>query len=189
MSDIQKQLEIAWKEMQALRDKINDLQRRQSGEEVANHNLADTDGNPIKLYDLFGEKSDLIVVHNMGKGCAYCTLWADGFNGTWQHLENRAGFALVMPDDPETVKEFASRRGWNFRIFSNNRGDFTRTMGFENEKGGPMPGVSTFYRDAGGKVTRISSTFFGPGDDYCPQWHLLAMLKDGADGWEPKFSY
>ena len=35
----------------------------------------------ISLLDLFGGRERLLAIHNMGQGCRYCTLWADGFNG------------------------------------------------------------------------------------------------------------
>jgi hypothetical protein len=52
-----------------------------------------------------------------------------------------------------------------------------------------MPGVSTFYRDKGGKITRIAKAPFGPGDPFCGVWHLLALLKDGAADWRPQYKY
>jgi predicted dithiol-disulfide oxidoreductase (DUF899 family) len=61
----------------------------------------------VQLSDLFGEHEDLIVIHNMGVSCPYCTLWADGFNGLIRHLEDRAAFVMVSPDPPDIQKEFA----------------------------------------------------------------------------------
>ena len=135
------------------------------------------------------EKEDLILIHNMGKKCAYCTLWADGFNGVRQHLQDRAGFVVISPDEPATIKEFAASRGWRFNILSSRGSSFTKDMGFENEKGEPMPGVSAFQKNGQGKVLRVSRAGFGPGDDYCAVWHLFDLLADGSNGWRPKFSY
>ena len=36
---------------------------------------------PVRLSELFGEHDDLVIIHNMGASCRYCTLWADGFSG------------------------------------------------------------------------------------------------------------
>jgi predicted dithiol-disulfide oxidoreductase (DUF899 family) len=151
--------------------------------------LKDGEGNKVPLADLFGDKNDLIVVHNMGVRCPYCTLWADGFNGVYRHLEDRAAFAAVSPDDPEVMKGFATGRNWRFRILSNAGGKFTRDMGFESDKGDPWPGLSTFHRDSDGCIRRISHAPFGPGDDFCAVWHMLDMLADGANGWQPQFTY
>ena len=70
--------------------------------------------------------------------------------------------------------------------------DFFQEMGFWQHEGahpGPWPGVSTFQKDADGKIYRVSKSSFGPGDDFCPTWPFLDMLAGGANGWEPKYSY
>lgn len=75
--------------------KLGELKRRRPPEQVANYTLAGPTG-PVKLSALFGSHKDLIVVHNMGRRCPYCTMWADGYNGLRPHLENRAAFAADM---------------------------------------------------------------------------------------------
>ena len=125
----------------------------------------------------------------MGTGCANCTMWADGFNGVFHHLENRAGFVVISPNDPETQKKFAASRGWKFKMCSAKGTSFNKDMGFENEKGGAQPGVSVFRKELGGKLFRVSKAPFGPGDDFCAVWHLFDLLAEGTAGWEPKFKY
>jgi predicted dithiol-disulfide oxidoreductase (DUF899 family) len=186
---IENELASTMDELSACRKKINDLQRKLSHDVTVDYHFLDGDGNEISLASLFGDKDDLIVVHNMGKGCAYCTLWADGFNGVFHHLENRTSFAVVSPDKPEIMKSFADGRGWKFRILSNAGGTFSKDMGYENDKGGPLPGMSTFHRDADGNISRVAHAPFGPGDDFCAVWHMFDMLKDGQNSWQPKFDY
>ena len=70
-------------------------------QEVKDYEFLDFNNKKIKLSELFGKKKDLIIIHNMGTACAYCTMWADGFNGVHKHLENRAGFVVVSNDKPE----------------------------------------------------------------------------------------
>jgi hypothetical protein len=42
----------------------------------------------------------------------------------------------------------------------------------------------------GGTITRVArSRQLGPGDPFCPVWPLLDLLKDGPNGWEPKYHY
>src|SRR6266498_3060454 len=67
-------------------------------------------GGTVKLSELFGHQDTLIVVHNMGASCPYCTLWADGFNGLLPHIENRAAFAVASPDDPQAQEKFKASR-------------------------------------------------------------------------------
>jgi predicted dithiol-disulfide oxidoreductase (DUF899 family) len=138
--------------------------------------LKDRDNNDIKLSDMFGDKKDLIVIHNMGKGCSYCTMWADGFNGIFSHIEKKAAFALVSPDAPDVQKNFADSRGWKFNIYSAKESLFTKDMGYVTEKNGYWPGASVFHKDENGKITRVSKTFFGPGDYFCSVWHFFDML-------------
>ncbi len=183
------QLAQAEKELMECRKKVDKLRREMQPEEVEDHSFTTGDATRVTLSSLFGEKNDLIVVHNMGKGCPYCTLWADGFTGFRDHLENRAALALVSPDKPEVVKEFAEGRGWNFTVLSNDGGSFTKAMGYETDDGKPLPGVSTFHRDSNGRITRVSHAPFGPGDDFCSIWHMFDMLHDGPAGWEPKYQY
>lgn len=156
--------------------------------EVKDFPLLTSSGKKVHLSDLFGKHDELIVIHNMGKSCAYCTLWADGFNGWTSHLENRAGFALVTPDAPADLKKFAKSRGWTFKTYSSQGSEFKKYLGFQDEQGRAQPGVSTFYREKG-RIYNIANDSFGPGDPYCGFWPLLDLLKKGINGWGPKFIY
>ncbi len=156
--------------------------------EVKDFTLTSPKGKKVKLSELFGDKDELIVIQNMGQSCPYCTLWADGFSGVAEHLENRAGFALVSPDKPKDLKKFAKSRKWNYQSYSSHGSDFKKALGFESAEGSPQPGVSTFYREKG-KIYNIANDTFGPGDVYCSVWPLLDLLKKGVNGWSPKYDY
>jgi len=164
------------------------LKRNQRPEEVDDYLLTESNGDIVRLSELFGGHDQLILIHNMGKKCAYCTMWADGFNGLYKHLENRAGFAVVSPDNPETQREFAAGRGWKFRLCSAMGTSFIKDLGFEDDKGDFWPGVSTFVK-RDGKIYRIARDFFGPYDNYCSVWHFFDLLPEGTSEWQPKFSY
>jgi len=153
-----------------------------------NYTFTRTDGSSVTIAELFGDHDDLLLVHNMGKGCVYCTLWADGFTGYMPHLTDRTAFALATPDDHETAREFSDSRGWNFPVVSAKGTTINDDMGFGMD-GKVLPGASSFHRNEDGSVDRIAMAHFGPGDDFCPVWPLLDLLKDGANGWEPKFNY
>lgn len=176
-------------EMSELRARMNEARRRAGAMSVKDYELKTTDGASVKLSELFGDKSDLIVVHNMGRKCPYCTLWADGFIGFAKHLNNRAAFALCSADDPATAKEFAASRGWPYRVVSGHGSPFAHEMGFEPKPGEVWPGVSTFHRAADGTISRIATANFGPGDSFCSIWHIFDMLKDGPASWEPRYTY
>jgi predicted dithiol-disulfide oxidoreductase (DUF899 family) len=175
-------------QLMQMKQKRSKLMREQPRIPVANYAFQSLEGD-VTLSDLFGENDDLIVLHNMGSSCPYCTLWADGFNGQLAHYESRAPFVLVSPDPPAMQKEFAESRGWKFRMVSDAETGFTQDLGFLMNGTDYWPGVSTFTKDADGNISRVASTFLGPGDDFCPIWHVVDLLADGAKGWEPKISY
>jgi len=181
-------IEALEEQLREIRKELVALKLGQPREDVSDYELIDREGEKVKLSQLFGASNELIVIHNMGKSCAYCTLWADGFNGFLGHFENRAGFAVVSPDDWRVQREFADSRGWEFRMLSARGSSFTKDMGFENAEGKPQPGFSTFEKK-NGKIFRAASDWFGPGDHYCAIWHMFDLLPNGQNNWGPKFKY
>jgi predicted dithiol-disulfide oxidoreductase (DUF899 family) len=188
-TEIDKQVDELDAQLQEIKQKLAELRRQRPREEVTDYQLLDSEGREAPLSSLFGDKSSLILVHNMGRNCAYCTMWADGFTGLLPHLKSRAAFALTSPDKPEAQKEFVQSRGWNFPVYSAAGTSFIDDMGFDDEKEGLMPGVSVFTKEADGKMYRVSRAEFAPGDDFCAVWHFFDLLPEGIDGWEPKLSY
>lgn len=168
-----------------LREKHAELLKTVEPEPVSDYDFVTTTGS-VKLSELFGDKQDLIVIHNMGRSCPYCSLWADGFSGYLRHLEDRAAFVLVSPDDPATQAAFAAERGWKFRMVQDATREFSTAMGMWNEKDGFWPGFSAFHRGSDGALVRTGNPEFGPFDDYCAVWPMFARLKDGINGWEPR---
>lgn len=188
-TETDKQIDDLDYQLQDIKAKLAELRRQRPREAVSDYQLLDSEGRETPLSSLFGERSRLILVHNMGRSCPYCTMWADGFTGLLPHLESRAAFVLTSPDKPETQQEFAKSRGWNFPFYSTQGTSFIADMGFEDEKEGLMPGVSVFTKEPDGKMYRVSRAEFGPGDDFCAVWHFFDLLPEGIDGWEAKFSY
>jgi predicted dithiol-disulfide oxidoreductase (DUF899 family) len=170
-----------------LRRKMREVRAAAEPEEVRDYEFATPLGT-VALSALFGGKTDLIVIHNMGASCPYCTLWADGYNGVYDHLSNRAAFVVSSPDHPDVQKKFATGRGWRFPMVSHVNSTFAVDMGFRSPSGGWLPGITAFRRDAG-RILRVSDSACAPGDDFCTLWHLFELLPDGAAGWTPKYNY
>ena len=84
--------------------KLNELRSAHRGEKVRNYRFSTLEGN-TSLLDLFGKQTRLLVIHNMGQGCRYCTLWADGFNGFLGHLESVMSVVLVSKDSPMSFRQ------------------------------------------------------------------------------------
>lgn len=178
--------------LEKAQQKLVKLRRRLPSEPVKDYELKGADG-PVKISEMFADKDDLILIHNMGAGCAYCTMWADEFNGVVHHLQSRAAFVVVSPDSPAEQQDFAKKRGWRFTMYSAEDTTFIKEMGFQTEGGefmsGYQPGVSILHRNEDGAIVRVSKDAFGPGDLYCGAWHLFNLLPDGWGSWGPQFDY
>jgi len=170
----------------AIRKQMREAQAQVEPQEVSDYEFQ-TPAGPVRLSQLFGAHEQLIVIHNMGKSCPACTLWADGYNGIHQHVANRVAFVVSSPDPPEVQREFAASRGWTFPMVSHLGTTFAADMGFRGTRGW-TPGVSVFQRQ-GERIVRVSEAVFSPGDDFCTVWHLFDLLPGGAAGWSPRFVY
>lgn len=174
-------------QIQELKRRVAALRRARPREKAASYEFLNWENRTVPLLELFDGRDELILVHNMGKSCSYCTMWADGFIGLEPHLSDRAAFVVTSPDTPEEQREFAAARGWKFRMYSADE-RFIDEMGFLDPDEGLMPGVSVFVRE-GDEVFRVSRAEFGPGDEFCAVWHFFDLLPEGANGWEPRYAY
>jgi len=168
------------------RNELVIAQKNREPESVADYSFAGPDKS-VRLSELFADKDDLFVIHNMGTSCSYCTLWADGFNGVLEHWNDRASVVISSPDTVATQQQFKTDRNWKFTMVSTADNTFASDMGYRNEQG-HHPGVSVFSKTTDG-IKRVADTPFGPGDDFCALWHLLDLLPEGSNGWQPKFNY
>ena len=157
--DVDHEISKAEKEAMEAKEKLAKLRRRLPGLEVEDYTLLDAAGEKVALSSLFGEKDELILIHNMGKSCPYCTMWADGFNGVVKHLEDRAAFVVVSPDPPEEQTKFAASRGWTFGMLSAHDTSFAKDLGFQAKGGGYKPGVSVFRK---GHALRVQAPLRQP---------------------------
>ncbi len=169
-----------------LTTRLRALRKELPDKEVRNYSFATLEGE-VTLLDLFAGKDQLLAIHNMGQGCRYCTLWADGISPFLPHLESMLSVVLVSKDDPETQRRFANSRNWRFRMASHGGGDYIKEQSV-TEGEGNTPGVVSYHlRD--GKIFRQSASAFGPGDLYCSIWHLLGVAGVESDDWMPQYSY
>ena len=185
-ADVSEKLGRYRQQIADLRGKMREVQQSVEPVEVSDYEFSTIEGQ-VRLSELFADKEYLLVIHNMGAGCRYCTLWADGFNGILPHIENRAAFVVASPDDPAAQQKFSTARGWHFRMVSYRDTGFARDMGYRSDDGW-LPGVSVF-RKRGRKIYRVSDTSFQPGDDFCAIWHFFDLLPEGAGDWQPQYKY
>lgn len=166
--------------------KLAAMRRAEAPVEVRDYAFATLDGE-THLSRLFGDRDRLLAIHNMGQGCRYCTLWADGVNGVLPHLEDAMAVVLLSKDPPELQRRLAQDRGWRFRMASHGGGAYMTEQSIGGD-GTTHPGAVVYER-RGDKVFRRGRAAFGPGDVYCAVWHLLALGGIGADDWTPQFHY
>ena len=180
--------EIAELEMQIVKliGELNELRKTNRGAEVPNYRFRNLEGE-ISLLNLFGTRNQLLLIHNMGQACRYCTLWADGFNGMLAHLESAISVVLVSKDSPETQRLFANSRDWKFRLASHGGEEYIREQSVMVDSDN-YPGAVVYERD-GDVIYRKNECVFGPGDIYCSMWSLLGLAGLGADDWTPQFTY
>lgn len=153
---------------------------------VPDYAFATLDGE-ARLSSLFAGRDKLLVIHNMGQGCRYCTLWADGINGVLSHLEAAMAVVLVSRDPPETQRRLAQDRGWRFRMASHGGGAYITEQSVVAGQTN-MPGCVVYAR-RGDAIVRRGRAPFGPGDLYSPFWHLIALAGLGTDDFTPQFHY
>lgn len=171
-------------QISAIRSDMRDVIADMEPQPVEEH-VFDSLGGQITLTALFGRADELIIIHNMGRTCAYCTLWADGYSGLYPHLKQRAGFVVASPDTPQHQAEFARERGWRFPMVSDRGAAFAAKMGYAAADGSSRPGLSVLQRRSG-RLLRVTDSASSPHDDFCALWHLFDLLPGGTDGWTPR---
>ena len=165
---------------------LNKLKQEAERVSVPNYTFKTLEGE-VTLGDLFAGKDKLLMIHNMGQGCRYCTLWGDGLSPLLPHLESVVSVAMVSKDAPELQRRFASSRGWRFRMASHGGGDYIKEQSAVPRQDN-YPGVVGYERD-GDKFYRTNSSPFGPGDLFCPVWNLLSTVGLKDDVFTPQYNY
>lgn len=185
-------------EIQALQQEIFEKQKelaalrlQQEPEQIDNYLFKNSNNEEVSLLELFGNKDELLIIHNMGKSCVYCTMWADVLSGMNSIIQDRVKMVLTSPDEVEVMQAFTASRNWQFDALSYHGTSFSLDLGFAYDKEGKrwyQPGVSGLIRKDN-QIYRTAYDFFGPGDVYCAPWHLFELFPKGADNWQPKYKY
>lgn len=170
-----------------LTQKLNSLRANNSGRTIPNYEFNTLEGT-TNLTDLFAGKDKLLVIHNMGQGCRYCTLWADGINPFVEHLETAMSVVLVSKDDPHTQRRFANSRNWRMRMASHGGGSYMTEQSVGDEKKLNYPGVS-LYELKDGEILLKNRTSFGPYDQFSSIWNFLSLAGENANSWAPQYDY
>ena len=159
---------------------------------------------PLKLGDLFGGRSQLIVQHFMlaagwEAGCKSCSYMADHTDSMTLHLAHRDTAMVAISRAPfAEIERFRKRMGWNFSWVSSHGNDFNYDYGvsFTPEQaanrelnynfGKPafadeLPGVSVFAKDEKGTVFHTYSTYGRGVEVMMGTYRMLDLTPKGRD--------
>ena len=193
------------KELTRLFDDIKRQRRELPWEKVKKNYAFDGPNGKETLADLFAGRSQLIIYHFMfapewAEGCPSCSLVADHFDGSLVHLANRDITLLaVSRASLAKIQEFKHRLGWQFKWVSSNGTEFNRdfNVSFTNEEVAQKemyynytnqyfpqqegPGLSVFYKDAGGNIFHTYSTFGRGLEILIGTYNFIDMTSKGRD--------
>ena len=141
--------------------------------------------------------------------CRSCSFWTDSFNAVVTHLNHRdVTFVAISRAPSEKLEAFKRRMGWNFKWLSsgNNEFNYDYRVSFTPEalKGGAeynygkladfaqqndlsetdvsdLPGVSVFYKDAGGSIYHTYSAYGRGIDILNTAYNYLDLVPKGRD--------
>lgn len=181
-------IEALEKEIEEKKKELVELRKSVPATTVQDYSLVTPEGTTVLLSELFGEFDEMLLIHNMGTGCAYCTLWADGFNDFYPYFRTKCAFVLASPDPVHRMAQFAASREWQYPVVSIHDTSLTKDFNFTMGEEATWPGVTALKKQPDGTMTRHAQAFFGPGDDYCSIWGLMALLPSGVGDWEPNYN-
>jgi predicted dithiol-disulfide oxidoreductase (DUF899 family) len=190
-----------------LRDKLSAERRKLPWVLVEKDYVFEGPEGKVRLADLFGDKSQLIVYHFMfdpkwEEGCPSCSYLSDHYDGALIHLAHRdTAFAAISRAPFEKIRAFKKRMDWRFPWVSSNTSEFNYDYGvsftkegiakgqafYNYEKlkdpddAGEGPGLSVFYKDKTGRIFHTYSTFARGLDILVGTYNFLDLVPKGRD--------
>jgi len=171
--------------------------------------MFDTPNGPKSLAELFDGASQLIVHHFMfapdwSAACPGCSFQAEHVDGPAPHLRRHDVRILAVSRAPlDKLTAYKARMGWDFDWVSARGDDFNRdfrvTFTEDQVAAGrvdynfgtivtdpryiepELPGVSVFYKDAGGAVFHTYSTYARGLDALLGTNHYLDITPEGRN--------
>jgi predicted dithiol-disulfide oxidoreductase (DUF899 family) len=202
--DARKQLLRKEKEFTRLQDELSAERRKLPWVKLEKGYVFDGPDGEETLAELFDERSQLFVYHFMfgpdwKEGCPMCSMVADHLEGSVVHLAQRDVTLVAVSQAPfAKIEEFRERMGWRFKWVSSYANDFNRdyrvsftedeiakgkyynydTGGFPSEE---APGISVFYKDAGGEVFHTYSSYARGPEPLLGVYYYLDLVPKGRD--------
>jgi predicted dithiol-disulfide oxidoreductase (DUF899 family) len=202
---LRKELLSKEKELTRLRDQLNAERRELPWVRVEKNYVFDAPGGKVSLKELFAGKSQLVIYHFMfgpdwKEGCPSCSFVSDHIDGALPHLAARDATMVMVARAPlAKIEAFEKRMGWQFTWVSSYGSDFNSDFRvsftkdemaqgevnynyvmqeFPSEE---APGISVFYKDAGGDVFHTYSSYGRGVEQLVGTYMILDMVPKGRD--------
>jgi predicted dithiol-disulfide oxidoreductase (DUF899 family) len=200
-----KALLLEEKEFTRLRDQLSQRRRDLPWVRVDKQYVFEGPDGKESLAELFGGRSQLVVYHFMfgpdwGAPCKSCSFWADNFERNVVHLAHRDVTLIAVSSAPlQRLEAFKRRMGWTFKWVSSAGGDFNYdyqvsftaddlakgeayyNYAMQKNTVSELPGISVFYKDAGGTVFHTYSCYARGLDMMNAAYHYLDLVPKGRD--------
>jgi predicted dithiol-disulfide oxidoreductase (DUF899 family) len=200
-----KALLLEEKEFTRLRDQLSQRRRDLPWVRVDKQYVFEGPDGKESLAELFGGRSQLVVYHFMfgpdwEAPCKSCSFWADNFERNVVHLAHRDVTLIAVSSAPlQRLEPFKRRMGWTFKWVSSAGGDFNYdyqvsftaddlakgeayyNYAMQKNTVSELPGISVFYKDAGGTVFHTYSCYARGLDMMNAAYHYLDLVPKGRD--------
>jgi predicted dithiol-disulfide oxidoreductase (DUF899 family) len=202
---LRKELLSKEKELTRLRDRLNAERRGLPWVRVEKNYVFDAPGGKVSLKELFAGRSQLVIYHFMfgpdwNEGCPSCSFVSDHIDGALPHLAARDATMVMVSRAPlAKIEAFKKRMGWRFTWVSSYGSDFNpdfrvsftkdemaqgkvnynyAMQEFPSEE---APGISVFYKDAGGDVFHTYSSYGRGLEQLVGTYMILDLVPKGRD--------
>jgi predicted dithiol-disulfide oxidoreductase (DUF899 family) len=151
------------------------------------------ESGPVRLADMFGDKQTLAIYSYMfgpkrTRPCPVCTSLLSAWDGSARNFRHRAALAVVARSPIERLVALEKERGWqNLRLYSDMKGDYTRT--YVSAEDSDIPALNVFSRRDGTIrhfwSGEMSGEMADPGQDprgapdIDPLWIMLDLIPEG----------
>jgi predicted dithiol-disulfide oxidoreductase (DUF899 family) len=201
------------KQLTRQRDELARERRELPWVRVEKNYVFDAPQGKVRLADLFGGHSQLVVYHFMfgpdwKEGCPSCSFVSDHLDGAVPHLAARDVSLVMVSRAPlAKIEAFKKRMGWRFPWVSSFGSDFNHDYHVwftpeEKAKGDvyynytlqpfpsdEAPGASVFYKDpATGEIFHTYSTYGRGLDPLVGTYVVLDLVPKGRDEDQLPFS-
>lgn len=189
------------------RDALAEKRRALPWTEVAEDYVFEGPDGPVKLSELFGAKTQLLIKHFMFRadweaGCIGCSFESDHIDAALPHLSQKdVAFAAVSLAPIEKLEAFRKRMGWSFAWVSSAKNrfnyDFEVSASPEQEKAGrwtynyeeisteadgnELSGVSVFVKGDGGRILHTYSSFGRGFEEILSTYAVLDIVPKGRE--------